>query len=71
MFIGTRTLDVATAYLGMTVRHIVSQRTYLVESITPAKAGHDTILKIRDAHGKGGFVGHEFLDPDNFVSVHN
>ena len=66
----TREFDVNAAYEGMTIRHIPSQKVYTVTRVNPVKGQHDAYVNIKDAYGRGAFVGTEFFDPSEFVSLH-
>lgn len=66
----TRALDVTAAYVGMTVRHAATNKTYTVVTVTPPSRETDTTLTIKNARGGTAYVGHGMIDPDEFVSLH-
>lgn len=70
MALKSRILDMTTAYVGMTLKHVASGKAYTVTEVTPPTGESDYALTIKNAHGGTAFVGTDMIDPDEFVSLH-
>lgn len=61
--------DIATAYVGLIVRHVASGNHYSVTRVSPAQGQHDMFVCVKNTRGQMAFVGTEYVDPDEFVSL--
>ena len=64
-----RTFDIATAFVGQIVRHVASQKCYSITRVAAPQGTHDAYVALKNPYGQMAFVGSEYIDPDEFVSL--